>query len=148
MKTQKKSGDSISVNISGSVSGQAAVGKGITQTQRIGAAAGFTEAEEAEFRNLFANLEQQIAAEAAPEKKAAALEQVEELQQALSAKKPDSTTLTKMERVKNWFVKNLPNIAGAVTSVFIHPLVGKLVEAGGDVLAGEFRRRFPEAKAQ
>jgi len=32
--------------------------------------------------------------------------------------------------------------------VFIHPLVGKLVEADGDVLAGEFRHRFPEAKAE
>jgi hypothetical protein len=148
MKKQNKSGDSITASISGPISGQVAVGKGITQTQRIGAAAGFTEAEEAEFRNLFAKLKEQIAAEAPPDKKAPAVEQVEELHQALSVEKPDRTTLTKMERVKNWFVKNLPNIAGTVTSVFIHPLVGKLVEAGGDVLAGEFRHRFPEAKVE
>jgi hypothetical protein len=147
MKKQNKSGDSITASISGPISGQVAVGKGITQTQRIGAA-GFTEAEEAEFRNLFANLKEQIAAEAPPDKKAPALEQVDELHQALSVEKPDRTTLTKMERVKNWFVKNLPTIAGTVTSVFIHPLVGKLVEAGGDVLAGEFRHRFPEAKVE
>jgi TIR domain-containing protein len=50
MKKQK-SGDSISANISGAVSGEVAVGKGITQTQRVDAAAGFTEAEESEFRN-------------------------------------------------------------------------------------------------
>jgi hypothetical protein len=46
-----KSSDSISANISGPVSGQLAVGKGITQTQGIGADGGFTEAKEAELRN-------------------------------------------------------------------------------------------------
>jgi hypothetical protein len=148
MKKQNKSGDSITASISGPISGQVAVGKGITQTQRIGAAAGFTEAEEAEFRNLFAKLKEQIAAEAPPDKKAPALEQVDELHQALSAEKPDLSTLTKMEKVKNWFVKNLPTMVGMVTSVFIHPLVGKLVEAGGDILAGEFRHHFPEAKVE
>jgi hypothetical protein len=145
MKKHNKSGDSITANISGPISGQVAVGKDITQTQRVGTAAGFTEAEEAEFRNLFAKLKEQVAAEAPPDKKAQALEQVEELHQALSAEKPDRTTLTKMERVKNWFVKYIPKMVGTVTSVFIHPLVGKLVEAGGEVLAGEVRHRFPEA---
>jgi hypothetical protein len=38
MNEQKKSDDAISVTISGDVSGQVAVGKGITQTQTIGAA--------------------------------------------------------------------------------------------------------------
>jgi hypothetical protein len=51
MKKQSKSGDSISANISGPVGGQVAVGKDITQTQRVGATAKFTEAEEEEFRN-------------------------------------------------------------------------------------------------
>ena len=148
MKKRDKPGDSITASFSGPVSGQVAIGKDITQTQRVGAAAGFTQVEEAEFRNLFASLKEQVAAEAPPDKKTQALEQVEELHQALSAEKPDRTTLTKMEKVKNWFAKNLPSIVGTVTSVFIHPLVGKLVEAGGDVLAGEFRHRFPEAKAE
>ena len=148
MRKQNKTGDSISASISGPVSGQVAVGKGIAQTQQIGATAGLTEAEQEELRSLFANLKKQIVAEAPPDKKAPALEQVEELHQVLSTEKPDRTTLTKMEKVKNWFVKNLPTIAGTVTSVFIHPLVGKLVEAGGDVLAGEFRHRFPEAETK
>jgi hypothetical protein len=47
-----------------------------------------------------------------------------------------------MEYVKRWFVKNLPGLAGAVTSIVVHPIVGKLVEAAGDALAAEFRRRF------
>ncbi len=51
MKKQNKSGDSISASISGPVDGQVAVGKGITQTRRIGPTAGFTESDEAESRN-------------------------------------------------------------------------------------------------
>src|SRR6266480_4531380 len=53
MKKQNKSGDSISAIISGPVSGggQVAVGKGITQTRRIGPTAGFTESDEGESRN-------------------------------------------------------------------------------------------------
>jgi hypothetical protein len=50
MKNKNKSGDSISVNISGPVNGQVAVGKGITQTP-IGPDAGFPESKEPEFRN-------------------------------------------------------------------------------------------------
>jgi TIR domain-containing protein len=48
---KKESGDSFSANISGPVSGQLAVGKAIMQAQRIGADAGFTEAEKAELHN-------------------------------------------------------------------------------------------------
>jgi hypothetical protein len=33
-------------------------------------------------------------------------------------------------------------MVGAVTSVVIHPIVGEPVEAAGDALAVEFRRRF------
>lgn len=64
---------------------------------------------------------------------------MEELKEAVTAEKPDLTTI---EYVKGWFVKNLPDLAGAVTSVVVHPIVGKLVEAASDALAAEFRRRF------
>ena len=76
---------------------------------------------------------------APPEKKDAALERVDELEEAITAQEPDLPT---MEYVKRWFVRNLPDLAGAVTSVVVHPIVGKLVEAAGDALAAEFRRRF------
>jgi hypothetical protein len=137
---QEKSGDVIRAIISGDVSGQVAVGKGITQTQTVGAARPeVTEAELAELRQALANLKAWVEAEAPPEKKEAALERVEELEEAVTAEEPDLTT---MEYVKRWFVKNLPGLAGTVTSVVVHPIVGKLVEAAGDALAAEFRRRF------
>jgi hypothetical protein len=47
-----------------------------------------------------------------------------------------------MEYVRNWFVKNLPSVAGSVVSLIVHPLVGKLVEVGGDAMATTFRKRF------
>jgi hypothetical protein len=140
MIEQEPSGDVIRATISGDISGQVAVGKGITQIQTIGVARPeVTDADLAELRQILADLKAKVAAEAPPEKKDAALERVEELEEAVTAREPDLTT---MEYVKRWFVKNLPGLAGAVTSVVVHPIVGKLVEAAGDALATEFRRRF------
>lgn len=140
MSEQEPSGDVIRATISGDISGQVAVGKGITQIQTVGAAQPqVTEAELAELRQVLADLKAKVAAEAPPDKKDAALERVEELEEAVAAEEPDLST---MEYVKRWFVKNLPGLAGAVTSVVVHPIVGKLVEAAGDALAAEFRRRF------
>jgi len=137
---QDPSSDVIRATISGDISGQVAVGKGITQVQSIGATRPqITEADLAKLRQILTDLQAKVAAEALPEKKDAALERVKELEEALTAEEPDLTT---MEYVKGWFVKNLPGLAGAVTSVVVHPIVGKLVEAAGDALAAEFRRRF------
>jgi hypothetical protein len=137
---QEKPGDVIRATISGDVSGQVAVGKGITQIQTIGAAPPqVTEADLAELRQVLADLKAKMAAEAPPDKKDAALERVAELEEAITAEEPDLPT---MEYVKGWFAKNLPGLAGAVISVVVHPIVGKLVEAAGDALAAEFRRRF------
>jgi hypothetical protein len=140
MSEQEPSGDVIRATISGDISGQVAVGKGITQIQTIGAVRPeVTKADLAELRQILADLKAKVAAKAPPEKKDAALERVKELEEAVTAGEPDLPT---MEYVKRWFVKNLPDLAGAVTSVVVHPIVGKLVETAGDALAAEFRRRF------
>ena len=136
---QGSSGDEIRATIHGDVSGQVAVGKRITQEQRIGPRAEVTEADLAALRQMLADLRAQVAAQAPPDKRDAALERVDELEEALTAEEPDLTT---MEYVKKWFGKHLPQLAGAVTSLVVHPIVGKLVEAAGDALAAEFRRRF------
>jgi hypothetical protein len=143
MRKKSKSTKGIHVTVGGDVSGQLAAGENITQmsTNTTGKV---TEAELEEFRQLLATLRSKVEAEAQPDQKDAALERVGELEQAITEKKPDLTT---MEYVKNWFVKNLPGLAGAVTSVVVHPIVGKLVEASGDALVGEFRRRFGGASS-
>jgi hypothetical protein len=140
MNDEKKSGDTINATI-GDVSGgsQVAAGKGIQQTQTHGAPPVMTEEEMAQLRQMFVDLKTKITQEVPPAEKEKALERVEELQEAVTAKEPDLTT---MEYVKNWFLKNLPSVAGSVVGLIVHPLVGKLVEVGGDALASTFRKRF------
>ena len=147
MSASDGAGDSINATISGPVSGQVAVGKMITQTQNIGAPAEKPGEEEmAALRAAFEALREQVAAASGvPEaQKDAARERVKELEDAVTAPEPDLST---MEYVRNWFVKNLPSLAGAVTGVVVNPIVGKLVAVAGDTLSAEFQRRFGGAKA-
>ena len=136
----EKKGDEIRVNISGNISGQVAVGKHISQIENTGLIQpDITEDELMVLKQLLENLKAKVASEASPDKKDSALERVQELQEAVTAKEPDLTT---MEYVRKWFSKHLPKLSGAVTGVVIHPIVGKLVEAAGNTLADDFRRRF------
>jgi len=139
MSKERKEGDVIKATITGDVSGQVAVGKDIRQEQAVGARAQVTEADLAALRQMLAELRAQVAAQAPPEKRDAALERVDELEEAITAEEPDLTT---MEYVKKWFARHLPQLAGAVTSLILNPIVGRVVEAAGEAAAGEFRRRF------
>jgi len=138
MNKKDKPDQSVSANISGDVSGQVAVGQNINQSKTEIHRAGTT-AEMQELRQMLAQLKSQVESEAPADKKESALERVDELEQAITEKKPDLST---MEYVRNWFVKNLPGMAGAVVSVVVHPIVGKLVEAAGDELTADFKKRF------
>lgn len=122
----------------GNNSGQIAVGSHISQVQSVNPPT-VTPADLAALQNLFDSLKVQVKTEMPPNKQAAALERVDELQEAIAEKEPDLST---MEYVKRWFVKNAPQVAGAVTSIVIHPIVGKVVAAAGDLVAEDFRRRF------
>jgi hypothetical protein len=139
----EKKGLSIDSNI-GNVSGgsQVAVGSNISQVRTQNVPPNITEADRAALRQLFDDLKTKVEMEAPPEEKGKALERVDELKEAVNAKKPEEHDLTTMEYVRNWFVKHLPSVAGSVTSLIVHPLVGKLVEVGGDALASSFRKRF------
>jgi hypothetical protein len=129
-------GDHISASVDGSVQGQFAVGKDISQTQVTGGAvAALSPEQQAQLAAIFENLRARVTAEAPPDLRASANERVGELEEALTAEAPDLTTV---QYVKHWFARNLPRIAGSVTSLLVHPLVGKLVEAGGDALVSEF----------
>lgn len=146
MSDEKNSGDHIKATVGnvGSRS-QVAVGKDIAQQQTHGAAAQLTPAEMAQLHSMFDDLRAKVEQEAPPEEKEKALERVDELKEAVTAKKPDLTT---MQYVRNWFGKHLPALAGSVVSVIVHPLVGKLVEAGGDALTAAFHEHFGGAKAE
>jgi len=128
----------IQVTIKGNIPGQLAVGSKITQT-KTEIHNSITSDEMDELRQILKELRAKVEAMAELEKKDSALDQVQKLEQAVTEKKPN---LSKMEGVKNWFGKNVPALAGAVASVVVHPIVGKLVEAGGDLLVKDFQRRF------
>ncbi|HEX7974833.1 MAG TPA: hypothetical protein VF498_10520, partial [Anaerolineales bacterium] len=81
----------------------------------------------------------QVRQAAPPEKAGAALERADELEEAIRTERPDLTTV---EYVRNWFLQNLPGLAGTVTGVLVNPIIGKLVQAAGDGLAAEFRKRL------
>ena len=140
MDKKDKRGDKISANISGDISGQVAVGSGITQKQFIDKSKKeVTEDDRAQLKELFSILREAIKNQSPTEKKDSAVERIDELEQTIASEKPDITT---MEYIKNWFSKNLPALAGSVTSVLVHPVVGKIVESAGEAVSAEFRKRF------
>jgi hypothetical protein len=137
-ETQPKAGGDIIQATIGDNASQVAVGKNIRQ-QDHSSAIEVSEADLQQVKLLFDELKQQIEQQAPPEKKAAALERVDELQQEIASKKPDPTTFG---YVKNWFGKNLPTLLGSVTALVVNPLVGKVVEAASTVAAEAIKRQF------
>ncbi len=133
-------GDIIQATIGDNAS-QVAVGKNIHQQQNSSSTK-VTQADLQQLRALFDDFKQQIEQQAPLDKKAAALERVEELHQEITSQKPELSTF---DYVKNWFGKNLPGLLGGVTSLIINPLVGKVVEAASGVAADAIRRRFGSA---
>jgi len=135
---KKVGGDNIEVTI-GDHSSSMAVGKNVQQVIGVQPQVEVTEADIAAVRDIFAELKHQIEAQSPLDKKSPAMERVGELEEAVIAAKPNLTT---MEYVKNWFEKHLPQMAGAIVSVLVNPIVGKVVEATGELAAGELKRRF------
>lgn len=137
MAKKQRSQNSISWT-SGNISGsQIVLGDGNTMIHNEAPAV--SQAELKKLHREFAALKKSIQASAPPEQKEEALQKADELQEALVAEKPDASAAAK---VRDWFVKNLPGLAGAVTGMVVNPIVGKLVEAAGDAVASEFRHRF------
>lgn len=122
----------------GDTSGQVVVGSGNTvhRTEVSQQTAPLTPAELAVLRAEFVRVRGLL-----PEDDQAALERLDELEEAVTAPEPDLST---MEYVRRWFGKHLPALAGSITGLIVHPIVGRLVEAAGDTMAAEFRRRFEE----
>ncbi len=93
----------------------------------------------ADLNELFAALRGLVLEQAPPGKKEEAAQQVDALQDAILEKTPN---VTRMHAVLNWFRRNIPRLAGVVTSVILNPIVGKVVEAAGELAASEFREHF------
>lgn len=121
-------------NVSG---GQVAIGGTVSQTSTVVSAQGPTEADVSALLQQFATLRTEVLAD--PETPDAAAGKLDELQAAVTADKPELST---MEYVRDWFLKYAPKFASAVTALIVNPIVGALVGAAGEALATEFKRRF------
>jgi hypothetical protein len=134
----------VRARISGGVSGQVAIGSDIRQQYVIG---GGSEVTPEERRQLLAAVEElaaQMVALASDAQRENARQNAQELREAVTAQKPN---LRSLEYVRTWVGKHLPQLAGSVTSLVLHPILGKLVEAAGTALAEEFRVRFGRSPA-
>jgi hypothetical protein len=93
----------------------------------------------AELQPLFTNLKMRAKIQAPAEIRDVALVQLDSLAEAIAEPTPN---LDKMASARSWFHQNLPIMAEKLKSFFSHPVVLKIIEAAGEGLVAEFRRRF------
>jgi len=139
--TEKQQGDVITGVISDVKNSTAAIGKDITQTN---IAAPPTAEELRELTAAFTTLRGQIERDAPADVRDEAVRQADALKEATLGSKPD---VSLMAQARNWFLKHAPGLFGAVTTVIVNPIVGKVVQAAGDAVAAEYRKHFPEAQS-
>jgi hypothetical protein len=126
--------DSHNVTVGNIANSGVIIGNDNQVTGNVGPTSGITAADLAAIKGLFDDLNAQIAAEAPPEQRDAALERAGELHDAIVADKPDRTTI---EYVTSWFKKHLPKLAGAIAGVLVNPVVGSVIAAAGTSLTDE-----------
>ena len=127
-----------SITIGGNASGQIAVGDGNVQTQIVGAPEA-PRAAQSTLHAILAELRSTVAAASPDDRRAGALERLDEFSEALTAAEPDLATV---EYVRGWFARQLPDLGQALSALLVHPAVIQRIESLGDSIAAEFRRRF------
>jgi len=83
---------------------------------------------------LFADLNSQLRSipGISEDKRSEAISKADELNSEIIQEKPE---LGKIEQLKGWLKDNVPEVAGAVTSLFVNPVVGKIVEKAGEMIS-------------
>jgi len=120
---------------------QVAIGKGIRQAITQPPVAP-TAADRTEIERLVADLKSQLAGLDAPaNKKLLGQEFVSQLETELTktAEQPDASII---KVAGNWLLDNLPALAGSLASLFLNPIIGKVVAAAGDLAAEWVQKRF------
>ena len=128
---------SFNISIGTAQDNQFNTGDNITATQHVG----LTAKEAGDLAQLFAALKADVAATAPVAVKADAAARAAELEQAITGDEPDPGTV---RRVLRWFKEHAPEVAGAVVSVVVNPLVGKAVEGAGTAIAERFHDMVKE----
>ena len=83
---------------------------------------------------LFADLNSQLRSvpDISEDKRNEAIIKAEELNNEIIKEKPE---LGKIEQLKGWLKDSVPEVAGAVTSLFVNPVIGKVVEKAGGMIS-------------
>jgi hypothetical protein len=110
----------------------------LTVDRRVDKRTSISAQDAAALQALIANLREQVTREAPEDQREAALAKVDELDAAIAP----HPNVKRMQAIRNWFALHLPAMLGAVTSVFVDPLVGKIVEASGEIAADAFRKKL------
>jgi hypothetical protein len=139
MNTPNTPGDRITANIEGTIDGQVAVGKVISQTQSTATPGKLDPQALSILEELCRDLKVQARRRLPASTQRPATDRIDELHEAITAQKPDLTT---MEYVKGWFAKHAPALSNSVVSLIFHPIVSKVMESAGEALAQDFRHRF------
>ena len=128
---EERQSGKFNVQIGSVTGGQVTIGDYNTVSQRVGLSA----AETAELRQVFEDLRAAVTAAVPSEQREQALTEAAEVEAAVIADQPDPS---RARRALKWFRDNAPQLAGAVVGVLVNPLVGRVVEAAGDLVAGQF----------
>ena len=83
---------------------------------------------------LFADLNSQLRSvpDISEDRGNEAISKADELNNEIIKEKPEPG---KIEQLKSWLIDNVPEVAGAVTSLFMNPLIGKVVEKAGQMIS-------------
>lgn len=117
---------------------QVAVGEKNKLEQHVDMTAGgrLTSEETARLTAELATLRERVTADVPPERRQAAIDELAGLKSAVVGK--DSPDPSRLKRVHTWFLNNAPDLAGAVASLLLGPLVGKIVAGGTGAMAAAF----------
>jgi hypothetical protein len=137
MTADEASGGKFNVSFGDVAQSQIVMGDYNTVSQKVG----LTPQEAAELRSVFGNLRSVVAEGALPDQREEALNQAADLERALVTEHPDPE---RARTVLGWFRANAPQLVGAVVSVVVNPLVGKVVEGAGKAIADQFRELAKE----
>lgn len=87
---------------------------------------------------LFVDLNSQLRSvpEISEDKRNKAISKAEELNKGIIKEKPEPG---KIEQLKGWLIDNVPEVAGAVTSLFVNPVIGRVVEKAGEMISARIK---------
>jgi len=137
---EEQSTGKFNIRIEGDVSqSTVVVGDYNTVSQKFG----LSPQEIAELRGVFDGLRAEVVEQVPPEQRDAALAEAAEVEAAIVSDRPQPD---RVRRALRWFRDNAPQLVGSVISVVVNPLVGKVVEGAGDLIADQFREVAKEER--